>query len=64
MDDYSYAQVYAQWQAELREAAAADALAARIGRQHREERRARRRAGRGQRPYGALIRRALSPRRS
>ena len=39
-DDYSYGQVYAAWQAELREQAAIDALARRIRREQRAERRA------------------------
>lgn len=38
-DDYSYSQVYAAWQAELREQAATDALARRIRREQRAERR-------------------------
>ena len=39
-DDYSYGQVYAAWQAELREQAATDALARRIRREQRAEARA------------------------
>lgn len=45
MDDYSYATVYATWQAELREHAAADALARRVV---KEARRAQRRQAREQ----------------
>lgn len=37
-DDYSYEQVYAVWQAELREQAATDALARRIRREQRAAR--------------------------
>ena len=39
-DDYSYGQVYAAWQAEMREQAAVDALARRIRRERRAEHRA------------------------
>jgi len=38
-DDYSYGQVYAVWQAELREQAATDALARRVRREKRAARR-------------------------
>jgi hypothetical protein len=57
MDDYSYGQAYAAWQAELRESAAAASAAHRDGR-HRPTRS----AGRGLSRRVASLWRALDPR--